>query len=150
MVGTGRFELPTPRTPSECSTRLSHVPTWKDSAVTSRCSGGVRSDSTPIQRENRRVLGPFASPSAARTRRPPLHEQCASRRSEQIIGWRFPAERFTPGPASSCLRPSPPGAGRPGDALSPCAPGLATSLHRSRIRELRRPVRRAPARSCAI
>ena len=32
MVGTGRFELPTPRTPSECSTRLSHVPTWKKSA----------------------------------------------------------------------------------------------------------------------
>jgi hypothetical protein len=29
MVGTGRFELPTPRTPSECSTRLSHVPTAK-------------------------------------------------------------------------------------------------------------------------
>ncbi len=29
MVGTGRFELPTPRTPSECSTRLSHVPTTK-------------------------------------------------------------------------------------------------------------------------
>jgi hypothetical protein len=28
MVGTGRFELPTPRTPSECSTRLSHVPTY--------------------------------------------------------------------------------------------------------------------------
>src|SRR5215471_5282863 len=26
LVGTGRFELPTPRTPSECSTRLSHVP----------------------------------------------------------------------------------------------------------------------------
>src|SRR5213595_2880766 len=42
LVGTGRFELPTPRTPSECSTRLSHVPT-----VESRCrcesktSGGV-------------------------------------------------------------------------------------------------------------
>jgi hypothetical protein len=32
MVGTGRFELPTPRTPSECSTRLSHVPT-----IESRC-----------------------------------------------------------------------------------------------------------------
>ncbi len=31
LVGTGRFELPTPRTPSECSTRLSHVPTRKDS-----------------------------------------------------------------------------------------------------------------------
>src|SRR5258708_8370641 len=29
MGGTGRFELPTPRTPSECSTRLSHVPTRK-------------------------------------------------------------------------------------------------------------------------
>ena len=33
MVGTGRFELPTPRTPSECSTRLSHVPTTKESAA---------------------------------------------------------------------------------------------------------------------
>jgi hypothetical protein len=32
LVGTGRFELPTPRTPSECSTRLSHVPT-----IESRC-----------------------------------------------------------------------------------------------------------------
>ena len=27
MVGTARFELTTPRTPSEYSTRLSHVPT---------------------------------------------------------------------------------------------------------------------------
>ena len=27
LVGTARFELATPRTPSECSTRLSHVPT---------------------------------------------------------------------------------------------------------------------------
>ena len=33
MVGTGRFELPTPRTPSECSTRLSHVPTTRKSAM---------------------------------------------------------------------------------------------------------------------
>jgi hypothetical protein len=33
MVGTGRFELPTPRTPSECSTRLSHVPTEDPTAV---------------------------------------------------------------------------------------------------------------------
>ena len=31
LVGTGRFELPTPRTPSECSTRLSHVPTSETS-----------------------------------------------------------------------------------------------------------------------
>src|SRR5215470_8483415 len=36
MVGTGRFELPTPRTPSECSTRLSHVPTgsnWRSNGL---------------------------------------------------------------------------------------------------------------------
>src|SRR5664279_1623527 len=31
MVGTGRCERPTPRTPSECSTRLSHVPTKEGS-----------------------------------------------------------------------------------------------------------------------
>ena len=36
MVGTGRFELPTPRTPSECSTRLSHVPTVSCPALARR------------------------------------------------------------------------------------------------------------------
>ena len=36
MVGTGRFELPTPRTPSECSTRLSHVPTKEGSLPDNR------------------------------------------------------------------------------------------------------------------
>src|SRR6185437_3644668 len=41
MVGTGRFELPTPRTPSECSTRLSHVPTEK--VTTARNRGNQRS-----------------------------------------------------------------------------------------------------------
>src|ERR1700739_4691045 len=46
LVGTGRFELPTPRTPSECSTRLSHVPTWKDSAD----STSVLSQSVILQR----------------------------------------------------------------------------------------------------
>jgi hypothetical protein len=35
LVGTGRFELPTPRTPSECSTRLSHVPTGRNSQLQS-------------------------------------------------------------------------------------------------------------------
>src|SRR5437763_15096663 len=40
LVGTGRFELPTPRTPSECSTRLSHVPTL----VRTRGSNGVDSE----------------------------------------------------------------------------------------------------------
>jgi hypothetical protein len=39
MVGTGRFELPTPRTPSECSTRLSHVPTGGRSAALSAVEG---------------------------------------------------------------------------------------------------------------
>ena len=39
LVGTGRFELPTPRTPSECSTRLSHVPTRKESAISKQRIG---------------------------------------------------------------------------------------------------------------
>src|SRR6266700_454678 len=46
LVGTGRFELPTPRTPSECSTRLSHVPTRKDSAATAGCRKGKPSASS--------------------------------------------------------------------------------------------------------
>src|SRR5947208_8330136 len=36
LVGTGRFELPTPRTPSECSTRLSHVPTARNRSLIER------------------------------------------------------------------------------------------------------------------
>ncbi len=43
LVGTGRFELPTPRTPSECSTRLSHVPTRKDSTRLTIALGGPSS-----------------------------------------------------------------------------------------------------------
>ena len=39
LVGTGRFELPTPRTPSECSTRLSHVPTSCGRILLSRLLG---------------------------------------------------------------------------------------------------------------
>ena len=39
MVGTGRFELPTPRTPSECSTRLSHVPTQGSRLIAERLWG---------------------------------------------------------------------------------------------------------------
>src|ERR1041385_8363496 len=52
MVGTGRFELPTPRTPSECSTRLSHVPTLGRKAP-HRAAGviGILHDSS----EERRV-----------------------------------------------------------------------------------------------
>jgi hypothetical protein len=62
MVGTGRFELPTPRTPSECSTRLSHVPTrlsrpWDEPAV------GSRNKFTPGRAE-----AAFRSQTACRTR----------------------------------------------------------------------------------
>ena len=39
LVGTGRFELPTPRTPSECSTRLSHVPTGRNPQLRSAADG---------------------------------------------------------------------------------------------------------------
>src|SRR5580698_171253 len=39
LVGTGRFELPTPRTPSECSTTLSHVPTQGSQLAPSRLFG---------------------------------------------------------------------------------------------------------------
>ncbi len=42
MVGTGRFELPTPRTPSECSTRLSHVPTEGNSLPHGREWGSLK------------------------------------------------------------------------------------------------------------
>src|SRR5271170_4039496 len=67
MVGTGRFELPTPRTPSECSTRLSHVPTttgYWDSLQDCASSG------TRLRRKTRKSMagwdvflgqvGPFA------------------------------------------------------------------------------------------
>src|SRR5438270_7784786 len=48
MVGTGRFELPTPRTPSECSTRLSHVPT-RSSRLGRAGLLGVSIESTPAR-----------------------------------------------------------------------------------------------------
>src|SRR5579859_5068617 len=54
LVGTGRFELPTPRTPSECSTRLSHVPTWKDSAGFVPRRRGSRQFYIILARRNRR------------------------------------------------------------------------------------------------
>jgi hypothetical protein len=46
LVGTGRFELPTPRTPSECSTRLSHVPTRKQPAARIAADGVAPEDFT--------------------------------------------------------------------------------------------------------
>ena len=51
MVGMGRFELPTPRTPSECSTRLSHIPT-----VTAQARRWGNSILPPPEREaNQRI-----------------------------------------------------------------------------------------------
>ena len=52
MVGTGRFELPTPRTPSECSTRLSHVPTGKESAISGETTQGPVDYSTEKPKAN--------------------------------------------------------------------------------------------------
>ena len=51
LVGTGRFELPTPRTPSECSTRLSHVPTL-EGFRRYRWRKGLLFDSTPRRVSN--------------------------------------------------------------------------------------------------
>ena len=95
MVGTGRFELPTPRTPSECSTRLSHVPTQCSRSAeagrllgsllvyTALCPGGItapalpahtpgshpRSQGTPSPRGSAR-LAHAALPPAARNKNP--------------------------------------------------------------------------------
>src|SRR5437868_14766159 len=56
MVGTGRFELPTPRTPSESSTRRSHVPTEGNRSI----SGGVKQyDFTPVSGARRAASGDF-------------------------------------------------------------------------------------------
>jgi competence protein ComEC len=58
MVGTGRFELPTPRTPSECSTRLSHVPTQSNRSASADGSQGPNQFTPPP---------PFATPRAQQT-----------------------------------------------------------------------------------
>src|ERR1700728_3633265 len=63
MVGTGRFELPTPRTPSECSTRLSHVPTRKESATFQR----IGFDSRILPLALRVVVSPLDFLTAARS-----------------------------------------------------------------------------------
>ena len=62
LVGTGRFELPTPRTPSECSTRLSHVPTG-DNTAGWRCWGRHHSS-----RRSRHRFRPSARHRALRSR----------------------------------------------------------------------------------
>jgi hypothetical protein len=57
MVGTARFELATPCTPSKCATRLRHVPTGEESANlmlcknTSALSGGVQCYFTPAAKD---------------------------------------------------------------------------------------------------
>jgi len=55
LVGTGRFELPTPRTPSECSTRLSHVPTKEGTLPDNPEGSGVRCSLSPLHADNHEV-----------------------------------------------------------------------------------------------
>src|ERR1700674_3775721 len=69
MVGTGRFELPTPRTPSECSTRLSHVPTGRKPAASFQPQ---RMGLTQAFYTSSRTLRRFAPRGRAGT--PVLHE----------------------------------------------------------------------------
>src|ERR1700688_2145051 len=69
MVGTGRFELPTPRTPSECSTRLSHVPTGRKPAASFQPQ---RMGLTQAFYTSKRTLRRFAPRGRAGT--PALHE----------------------------------------------------------------------------
>src|ERR1039458_9533204 len=59
MVGTGRFELPTPRTPSECSTRLSHVPTRKEPAASHPQRMGF--DRISLHQPGKIALGPSSA-----------------------------------------------------------------------------------------
>jgi Phage integrase family len=67
MVGTGRFELPTPRTPSECSTRLSHVPTKRSSpsnSTTNRVNTRILHysslfETTPVPEDRERLPRPI-------------------------------------------------------------------------------------------
>ncbi len=82
MVGTGRFELPTPRTPSECSTRLSHVPTGRIPPLTKNLSagGGVQRNFTPLDGSRPRRRGIRESGPQGRTPRSksPRPERCRS------------------------------------------------------------------------
>src|SRR5947199_1805866 len=56
MVGTGRFELPTPRTPSECSTRLSHVPTAGNRSAIERLGLTSKFYTSPLCRVAEQVI----------------------------------------------------------------------------------------------
>src|SRR5947208_9434231 len=67
LVGTGRFELPTPRTPSECSTRLSHVPTAGNRSAIERLGLTSKFYTSPRCRVAEQVafISVSASPCAA-------------------------------------------------------------------------------------
>src|SRR5213594_3746681 len=56
LVGTGRFELPTPRTPSECSTRLSHVPTAGNRSAIERLGFTSKFYTSPLCRVAEQVI----------------------------------------------------------------------------------------------
>ncbi len=97
MVGTGRFELPTPRTPSECSTRLSHVPTQSSRPMREPAlgSGSVYTSTAP-------PLYPNLAAPAAPFPNPPLTEYTVS---QMQIGadLRSIAHHGRPLPRLSCL-----------------------------------------------
>src|SRR5450631_377852 len=117
MVGTGRFELPTPRTPSECSTRLSHVPTRKDS------TGATVALRQPVTLQQR---GSLNNSTLLPAQSPPCHpEQSEGPKTRWTQDDK--ASGPTPGLSSSDPRPCPPGAVRPARVLSPCAPAPAVA-----------------------
>ena len=76
MVGTGRFELPTPRTPSECSTRLSHVPTGRSGRECGRW-GSTYKFYTTAHRLREFIAPPEAIERLRQTRctRDPLYDE---------------------------------------------------------------------------
>src|SRR5271155_743808 len=77
MVGTGRFELPTPRTPSECSTRLSHVPTRKEPAASHPQRMGLTREFYHQPRSFRAVGSDFLN-------RSPIDHEGARRKSSDL------------------------------------------------------------------
>ena len=124
LVGTSRFELLTPRTPSECSTRLSHVPTLvrAGTGVPRRVVSVYRTDllqprpCAQPKRHNRRQVGGqlrrwrnvFRRRRAARAEKELLHlldqELLGVRRPWLQAGTRSGASSAAPPtrPSSSC------------------------------------------------
>ena len=84
LVGTSRFELLTPRTPSECSTRLSHVPTLV------RAGTGVPRRVVSVYRTD------LLQPRPCRPMAPQSHSGSGERRSRHA-----PHDQLTPAAEAS-------------------------------------------------